>query len=69
MRTIPSSAIGPERLISAQELAAYLGVPVATIYSWRYRQEGPPAMRVGRHLRYRWRDIQAWLDELTDGRG
>lgn len=52
-----------DRLASAQELAAYLGVPVATVYSWRYRQQGPLAIRIGRHLRYRWPDVEAWLDE------
>lgn len=58
--SVPS--LEPDRLVSAKDLASYLGVPVTTVYSWRYRQEGPPALRIGRHLRYRWRDIQTWLD-------
>lgn len=61
MATIPSHET--DRLVSPQDLAGYLGVPVATVYSWRYRQEGPPAIRIGRHLRYRWPDVQAWLEE------
>ena len=28
-------------LLTAQELADYLGVPVATLYAWRYRGDGP----------------------------
>jgi excisionase family DNA binding protein len=44
------------------EVAAYLGVPLKTLYEWRYRGEGPTAIRVGRHLRYRWEDVEAWLD-------
>jgi excisionase family DNA binding protein len=51
-----------DRLISAQELADYLGVPVATLYQWRCRREGPPGFRVGRHVRYRWSDIEDWID-------
>lgn len=50
------------RLITVEELAEYLGVPVATLYQWRYRREGPPGFRVGRHLRYRWSDIEEWIE-------
>jgi predicted DNA-binding transcriptional regulator AlpA len=50
-----------DRLLSARELAAHLGVPVTTLYAWRYRGEGPPGFRVGRHLRYRWRDVDLWI--------
>lgn len=50
-----------DRLINVHELAAYLEVPVKTLYAWRYRQEGPPGFRVGRHLRYRWSDVQCWI--------
>ena len=48
-------------LLTVPELANYLGVPVATIYGWRYRGEGPPGFRVGRHLRYRRSDVEAWI--------
>ena len=51
-----------DRLLTVAELADYLGVPVATLYQWRYRGEGPPGFRVGRHLRYRWSDIQQWIE-------
>jgi DNA-binding transcriptional regulator YiaG len=30
-------------LLSAQQLADYLNVPLATLYAWRHRHEGPPA--------------------------
>lgn len=30
-----------------------LGVPVKTLYQWRYKGVGPAGVRVGRHLRYR----------------
>ncbi len=39
-----------KRLIGVHELATYLEVPVKTLYAWRYRREGPPAFRDGRHL-------------------
>jgi predicted DNA-binding transcriptional regulator AlpA len=36
-------------------------VPVATLYAWRYHREGPPGFRVGRHVRYRWTDVEEWI--------
>jgi excisionase family DNA binding protein len=50
-----------DRLLTAEDLAEYLGVPVATLYAWRYHRQGPPGFRVGRHLRYRRTDIERWL--------
>ena len=44
-------------LLTVQDLATYLDVPVATIYAWRHRHEGPPRFRVGRHARFRWNDV------------
>lgn len=55
-----------DRLINTQELAAYLGVPVKTLYTWRYRREGPRGFRVGRHVRYRWTDVQQWIQQQLD---
>ena len=40
----------------------YLGIPVRTIYDWRLSGRGPRAVHVGRALRYRVCDVQAWLD-------
>jgi excisionase family DNA binding protein len=50
-----------EPLLSAQQLADYLEVPIATIYAWRHRGEGPPGFRVGRHIRYRRTDVELWI--------
>ncbi len=54
-------------LLTAQQLADYLNVPLATLYAWRYRRQGPPGFRAGRHLRYRKSDIDQWInDRLED---
>ena len=50
-----------ERLMSAQELADYLDVPLKTIYAWRYRRQGPRGFRVGRHVRFRLSDVHHWV--------
>jgi excisionase family DNA binding protein len=53
-------------LLSTQELAAYLDLPVATLYAWRYRGQGPSGFRVGRHIRYRQTDVDQWImDQLA----
>jgi excisionase family DNA binding protein len=52
-----------EPLLSAQDLADFLDVPLATIYAWRYRGDGPPGFRVGRHLRFRRVDVEGWIEE------
>ncbi len=50
-----------ERLLTVEELADYLGVPVATLYQWRHRGEGPPGFRVGRYIRYQRTDVEQWI--------
>jgi excisionase family DNA binding protein len=64
-------SIGPpkNRLGETPQVSCYLGVPLKTLYAWRQRGYGPPAIKVGRHLRYRWADVEAWLDAHTDAPG
>ncbi len=57
------SAAAP--LVSSNELAGELGIPVKTLAEWRSRRIGPSYVRVGRHVRYRREAIDAWLDTQT----
>lgn len=50
-----------------QDVADYLGVPVNTIYQWRTRGYGPAGRRIGKHVRYKPEDVEAWFDGQTDG--
>jgi predicted DNA-binding transcriptional regulator AlpA len=50
-----------DRLWTAEETAAYLQIPKATLYQWRYLGIGPKSGRVGRHLRYDPEDVKAWF--------
>jgi excisionase family DNA binding protein len=52
-------------LWTVKEVAEYLSVPVQTLYDWRCKHEGPPALKIGRHLRFRESDVFAWLDAKT----
>jgi excisionase family DNA binding protein len=53
-------------LLSPAQLAEELGVPITTLYNWRWRNLGPRSLKVGRHIRYRRADIDQWLDSLGD---
>ncbi len=55
-----------ERLLTIDEVADYLSIPVGTLYQWRYKGTGPRGLRVGRHVRYRRSEVEAWLDRVTD---
>ncbi|WP_448061799.1 helix-turn-helix transcriptional regulator [Cellulomonas hominis] len=57
---------GLEPLLGVEELAGYLGVPVATVYDWRVDGKGPRGIRVGRHVRFAVGDVRAWLEERRD---
>lgn len=54
-------------LATPEQVAEYYGIPVATLYQWRLRAKGPRASKVGRHLRYRWADVEKWLDAQATG--
>jgi len=57
----------PDRmLLTTKGLSAYLGVPVATLKQWRREGTAPRAYRVGRQLRYRRSDVDAWLEARAD---
>ena len=56
------------RLLTSDEAALLLGVPVATLRTWRSRRRGygPRAVQVGGSIRYRLADLLAWIDEHTE---
>lgn len=39
-------------------------LPKQTLYGCRYKGIGPRSHRVGKHLRYHWSDVLAWIDGL-----
>jgi predicted DNA-binding transcriptional regulator AlpA len=44
-------------------------VATKVIYNLRYRGEAPPAIRVGRELRFALADVEAWEDARRDNGG
>lgn len=51
-----------DELIGPDALAEYLGVPLATVYAMNSKGTGPRRIRVGKHIRYRRSDVEAWLN-------
>ena len=49
-------------LISPTELSETFGVPIGTIYRWNHLRTGPKVLHVGKHVRYRLADVEAWLE-------
>lgn len=56
------------RLLTVAQVADYLQIPVQTLYLWHHKGTGPNAIKVGRHLRYRQADLDAWVQSLVDRR-
>ncbi len=54
-----------DRLWSVEDVSEYLGVPVKTLYQWKWRGEGPPVRKIGRHLRYDSASVRAWATQAA----
>lgn len=52
-------------LIDGPTLAEQLGIPEKTVAEWRSTNRGPAYVKVGRHVRYRTADVEAWLESQT----
>lgn len=55
-----------DEFLDVDGLADLVKVPKHTIYQWRHKGTGPAAHRIGKHLRYRRSDVEAWLASLRD---
>lgn len=49
-------------LATPEEVSEHYGIPMATLYQWRHRGTGPRSAKIGRHIRYRWVDVDAYFD-------
>jgi len=55
-------------LLSLDELSAWTQISKTTLYSLLSQGRGPRCAKVGRALRFRASDIEAWISELADSR-
>jgi excisionase family DNA binding protein len=59
-----SSGGGLDPVVTLSQLAAQLGVSVQTHYDLRSQRRGPRGFRVGRELRFRISEVDAWLTQM-----
>jgi predicted DNA-binding transcriptional regulator AlpA len=63
---VPVAPHADDELLTIQEVADIVRVPVATLRYWRHLGTGPRSFRIGRSVRY-WRmEVFAWLDEQAN---
>jgi len=55
----------PDLLLKEEDAGYLLNLSVRTLQAWRIRMAGPPFVQVGRAVRYRRRDLLAWIDANT----
>lgn len=58
-----------DRLLTAEQVAKKLGVTPAGVYMRRQRGNAPPAIKIGKLVRWRESVVDAWIDahEEADG--
>ena len=64
--SITGNLWGLEPLLDVGDLAAYLGVPVSTVYDWRTNGKGPRAYRFGKHLKFAVSDVRIWVEQQRE---
>jgi excisionase family DNA binding protein len=57
-----------EEFLTIDELCAWLKIPKATIYKQRSDGNGPPAHRIGKHLRFMHSETLTWLAPKRDAK-
>lgn len=64
--TTPSPGIR-ESTLSRADAAAYLGVSISTLARWASNNEGPPYYVVGAKARYRYSDLDRFIETKRHG--
>lgn len=52
-----------DRKLAPEEVSEILAVDRRTLQSWRQAGTGPPAVRMGKYLRYSAAGLQKWLED------
>lgn len=65
----PNAApINPADLLTEREVADRLNIAVKTVQNWRWKGEGPRAVKLGkRAVRYRRADVEAFIEAGLTG--
>jgi predicted DNA-binding transcriptional regulator AlpA len=66
-RMSPGNDDAPFELLDEKQMCALVGISPVTAAKWRARADGPRFLKIGRLVRYRRTDVQAWLASRTRG--
>jgi excisionase family DNA binding protein len=55
---------GSNRLLSSRDVAAILAIPERTVRD-KWKEWGLPTYRIGKHLRWKERDVYAWIERQS----
>lgn len=64
MKTGHGTTSGPEPLLKPGQVASRLGVPT----SWVYDKSAAgiiPSVKLGAYRRFRWSEVEAWIEEVN----
>ncbi|MCG7526941.1 helix-turn-helix domain-containing protein [Streptomyces sp. OfavH-34-F] len=57
----------PDRCLTPDDLKQMFGLPsVETVSAWRKTGAGPPAIRIGKYLRYDPGAVRTWVESNTE---
>jgi predicted DNA-binding transcriptional regulator AlpA len=56
-------------LATSPEVATHLGISPRTLDQWAWRRTGPKWSKVGRSRRYRWADVEKWVESQATETG
>ena len=65
----PEVSTGLDPLYTLEELAEYTKTSMSTLYSLRSAGKGPTGFRLGRSLRFRSSDVDAWIASMASKDG
>jgi hypothetical protein len=51
-----------ERLLSPAEVQELYSIPVTTLEKWRSQKIGPLYHKLGKHIRYKPKDMERWIE-------
>lgn len=56
---------GLPKMLTIEEVADYLSVPVSTLRYWRWQGHGPTACKIGRRVMYTQEALTEWINAQT----
>jgi predicted DNA-binding transcriptional regulator AlpA len=54
-----------ENLLNEHDVARIIGLSVASVRRWRVLRQGPKYIKIGQAVRYRRRDVAAWIENSS----